>query len=450
MSAGSPGPWSSLSSVDPTGSRSTSERPQRGRPPAVCGRPGCRWRPPAPSSRAPRGNVRRTAVRRGRSSRVAPRWQVAGPPSRAATGRGAASPGGADSPSLSGHSRRWWVWTPNLPRTKIRLFGDRYPIVRPARYADRRSPSPSRRKGQTRHRRRSTHGAPGFRTGVLIVARAAWRSRSRAVRRGSVWTGAGKRPPSLAGHVRSRPSRCPRHSRPTTSPISTSTPSSACSTASAGSTSWSTRQPDTASTRSRSRITARSTARSRSTRRPRAREHQADHRRRDLRRAALDARQGRQGGFAALPPDPAREGTGRATSTCAGWSPTRTSTATTTSPASTASISRRYSEGLIGLSACLNGEVARALETEDWDLRAPARRRVRRHLRPRRLLPRAAGPRTARAAAPERAAAPPRPRGRAAARRHQRPPLRASSRSTRRTTCCSASAPATISTRPGG
>jgi DNA polymerase-3 subunit alpha len=28
----------------------------------------------------------------------------------------------------------------------------------------------------------------------------------------------------------------------------------------------------------------------------------------------------------------------------------------------------RHSEGLVGLSACLNGEVARALETEDWDL----------------------------------------------------------------------------------
>ena len=28
----------------------------------------------------------------------------------------------------------------------------------------------------------------------------------------------------------------------------------------------------------------------------------------------------------------------------------------------------RYSEGLVGLSACLNGEVARALEVEDWEL----------------------------------------------------------------------------------
>ena len=32
----------------------------------------------------------------------------------------------------------------------------------------------------------------------------------------------------------------------------------------------------------------------------------------------------------------------------------------------------RYSEGLIGLSACLGGEVAKALEVEDWEL---ARRR---------------------------------------------------------------------------
>src|SRR3954447_19547129 len=28
----------------------------------------------------------------------------------------------------------------------------------------------------------------------------------------------------------------------------------------------------------------------------------------------------------------------------------------------------KYSEGLVGLSACLNGEVSRALEVEDWDL----------------------------------------------------------------------------------
>src|SRR5262245_46735117 len=28
----------------------------------------------------------------------------------------------------------------------------------------------------------------------------------------------------------------------------------------------------------------------------------------------------------------------------------------------------RYSEGLIGLSACLNGEISRALEVDDWDL----------------------------------------------------------------------------------
>src|SRR4029078_1559343 len=28
----------------------------------------------------------------------------------------------------------------------------------------------------------------------------------------------------------------------------------------------------------------------------------------------------------------------------------------------------KYSQGLIGLSACLNGEVSRALEVDDWDL----------------------------------------------------------------------------------
>ena len=67
--------------------------------------------------------------------------------------------------------------------------------------------------------------------------------------------------------------------------------------------------------------------------------HQADHRRRDLRRPAIDDRQGGQGRRPALPPDPAGHGPRPATRTCAGSSPTRTSTATTTSRASTGSTS---------------------------------------------------------------------------------------------------------------
>ena len=43
----------------------------------------------------------------------------------------------------------------------------------------------------------------------------------------------------------------------------------------------------------------------------------------------------------------------------------------------------RHAEGLIGLSACLGGEIPKALEVDDWELGPPARRRVRRHLRAR-------------------------------------------------------------------
>ena len=96
--------------------------------------------------------------------------------------------------------------------------------------------------------------------------------------------------------------------------------------------------------------------------------HQADHRRRDLRRPAVDDRPRRAGGQPALPPHPAGNGPRRATGTCAGSSPTPTSTATTTSRASTASTSPATARGWSGLSACLGGEIPKALEAEDWDL----------------------------------------------------------------------------------
>ena len=84
----------------------------------------------------------------------------------------------------------------------------------------------------------------------------------------------------------------------------------------------------------------------------------------------------------------------------------------------------QHSEGLVGLSACLNGEVARALEDEDWDLARTRCRRVPGHLRQGPLLPRAPGPRPAGAAPAQRAAAASGARAGPAAGRHQRPALR--------------------------
>ena len=66
------------------------------------------------------------------------------------------------------------------------------------------------------------------------------------------------------------------------------------------------RPSSSGSTRSRSPTTARSTAPSRSTRRAADAGHQADHRRRDVRRAPVDDRPRGQGRREALPPDPAR------------------------------------------------------------------------------------------------------------------------------------------------
>ena len=63
----------------------------------------------------------------------------------------------------------------------------------------------------------------------------------------------------------------------------------------------------------------------------------------------------------------------------------------------------QHSEGLIGLSACLNGEIPRALETDDWDSARTHRRRVHGHLRHGQLLPRAPGPRHPGAARAQRA-----------------------------------------------
>ena len=65
----------------------------------------------------------------------------------------------------------------------------------------------------------------------------------------------------------------------------------------------------------------------------------------------------------------------------------------------------KYSEGLIGLSSCLSGEIPQGARGRGLGARPQPRRRVRRHLRQGPLLPRAPGPRHARPAPAQRAAA---------------------------------------------
>ena len=209
----------------------------------------------------------------------------------------------------------------------------------------------------------------------------------------------------------------------TTSRTSTSTPSSACSTASAGSPSWSTRRPQLGM--DSMAITDHGALYGAVAFYQAAEDqgHQADHRRRDLRRPPVDDRQGGQGRRPALPPDPARPGLRGYQNLCRLVTDAHID-GYYYKPRIDREHLAQYSEGLIGLSACLGGEVAKALEVEDWELARQRRRRVRRHLRQGPLLPRAPGPRPARAAPAQRAAAAARAGGRPAAGRHQRPPLR--------------------------
>ena len=79
-----------------------------------------------------------------------------------------------------------------------------------------------------------------------------------------------------------------------------------------------------------------------------------------------------------LPPHPAGAGTRRATRTCRTSTRWATSRASTTTRASTSSCSRSTREGLIGLSACLGGEMAQTLDEERLREGQGGRARVRR------------------------------------------------------------------------
>ena len=137
--------------------------------------------------------------------------------------------------------------------------------------------------------------------------------------------------------------------------------------------------------------------------------HQADHRRRDLRRPPVDDRQGGQGRRPALPPDPAGPGPGRL-------------------PEPVPARHRRPHRRLL-LQAADRPRAPRALQRgpdravvvpqrrdpqgargRGLGARPEPRRRVRRHLRQGPLLPRAPGPRDAGPAPAQRAAPPARAR----------------------------------------
>ena len=151
--------------------------------------------------------------------------------------------------------------------------------------------------------------------------------------------------------------------------------------------------------------------------------HQADHRRRDLRRPAVDAGQGGQGRQPALPPGPAGHGhdglpepepapDGRAYRRLLLQAADRPGTPRQVQPGPRRHVrlpQRRDPQGARG------GRLGAGPK---------ARRRVRRHLRQGPVLPRAPGPRHPRAATPERADPASRAGDGPAAGRDQRPSLR--------------------------
>ena len=191
--------------------------------------------------------------------------------------------------------------------------------------------------------------------------------------------------------------------------------------------------------------------------------HQADHRRGDLRRPAVDDGQGGQGRQPALPPpaagdrhdrlpEPVPAGHRRPHRRLLLQAPHRPGAPGEAQPGPGRHVGlprRRDPQGPRG------GRLGAGPQ---------ARRRVRRHLRQGPVLPGAAGPRDPRAAPPQRAAAPPGPGDRPAADRHQRPALRApgaargarrpavrrarGATSTRRTGCASRGRTSTSRPRP--
>ena len=98
-------------------------------------------------------------------------------------------------------------------------------------------------------------------------------------------------------------------------------------------------------------------------------------------------------------------------------------------------ILREHSEGLIGLSACLGGEIAQTLEKNGVAAAEEAAQGVREHVRAGRLLPRADADADARAGHAQRRAHADGQEARHPARRDERLPLRQPQRRRRRTTC---------------
>ena len=153
--------------------------------------------------------------------------------------------------------------------------------------------------------------------------------------------------------------------------------------------------------------------------------HQADHRCRDVRGAAVDDRQGRQGRRPAVPPDPAGLGSRRlsepvpprhrrAPGRLLLQAPDRSGAPREVQRGAHRAVGVPQRRGLAG---ARGGRLGSGTQP---------RRRVRRHPRQGSVLPRAPGPRAARAAPAQRTVAPPGPGNRPAAGRDQRPPLRPS------------------------
>ena len=151
--------------------------------------------------------------------------------------------------------------------------------------------------------------------------------------------------------------------------------------------------------------------------------HQADHRGRDLRRPPGDDRQGGQGRRPALPPDPPRPGPRRLPEPVPARD-RRPHRRLLLQAAHRSRAPRQVQRGADRAVVVPVGRDPQGARGRGLGAGPQPRRRVRRHLREGPLLPRAPGPRHARPAPAQRAAAAPGARGRPPAGRDQRPPLR--------------------------
>ena len=178
--------------------------------------------------------------------------------------------------------------------------------------------------------------------------------------------------------------------------------------------------------------------------------HQADHRRRDLRRPPVDDREGGQGRRPALPPDPAGEGRRRLPQPLPARHRRPRRRLLLQAPDRSRAPRPALARASSACRACLGGEIPRALEIDDWDEARRLAGEYRDILGKGNFFLELQDHGLPEQRVAEREAAAPRAGDRPPARRRRTTSTTSTSPRPTPTTSCSASAPATTSTRRAG